>query len=97
MENDYISIAELEKWLMYNTASLDTDADKECFVERIREDIPAADVCPVKRGEWETALLDHEAFGVRPKVLYCSECHTLIAYKTNFCPNCGADMTGGAD
>lgn len=47
-----------------------------------------------KMGKWKTALLDHEAFGVRPKVLYCSECNQCIAYPTRYCPNCGADMRG---
>lgn len=47
-----------------------------------------------KKGKWKTALLDHEAFGVRPKVLYCSECNQCIAYPTRYCPNCGADMRG---
>ena len=48
-------------------------------------------------GEWKTAMLDHESFGVRPKVLYCSECNLCIAYPTKFCPSCGAKMKGGAD
>lgn len=25
----------------------------------------------------------------------CSECHSERAYKTNFCPDCGAHMKGG--
>ena len=50
-----------------------------------------------KRGKWKTAYLDHESMGVRPKVLYCSECNQCIAYPTNFCPNCGADMRGEQD
>ena len=48
-----------------------------------------------KTGKWKTAYLDHEAMGIRPKVLYCSECNQCIAYPTNFCPNCGAKMEGG--
>lgn len=43
-------------------------------------------------GEWETAYLDHVSFGVRPKVIYCSECQMVVNHKENFCPNCGADM-----
>lgn len=45
-----------------------------------------------KTGRWKTAMLDHESFGVRPKVLYCSECHRCVAYSTKYCPNCGAWM-----
>lgn len=48
-------------------------------------------------GKWMTSYLDHEVMGVRPKILYCSECNQCIAYPTNFCPNCGADMRGEPD
>lgn len=47
-----------------------------------------------KTGKWMTSYLDHEAMGVRPKILYCSGCCHCIAYPTNYCPNCGADMRG---
>ena len=47
-----------------------------------------------KKGKWKTAYLDHESMGNRPKILYCSKCNQCIAYPTNFCPNCGADMRG---
>lgn len=50
-----------------------------------------------KRGKWETAYLDHVSMGIRPKVLYCSECNQCIAYPTNYCPNCGTDMRGEKD
>lgn len=59
--------------------------------------IPAADVRENVHGEWKTAMLDHEAFGVRPKVIYCSSCCQATAYKTKFCPNCGARMDGGKE
>ena len=47
-----------------------------------------------KRGTWKAAYLDHEAFGERPRIFYCSECNQCIAYPVNFCPSCGADMRG---
>jgi hypothetical protein len=47
-----------------------------------------------RKGEWRTAFLDHEAIGMRPKVLYCSECSQCVAYPTKYCPNCGAFMDG---
>ena len=56
-----------------------------CMVVDI-EDIPAADVRPVRRGKW----VDHP----RWKWIYaeCSECEVVSDVKSNFCPNCGADM-----
>lgn len=47
-----------------------------------------------KKGKWKRAYLDHEAMGERPSILYCSICNQCIAYPTNYCPNCGADMRG---
>jgi len=52
------------------------------------QDIPAADVRPVVRGEWEYISF---------MTVKCSNCketfHELEG--DNFCPNCGADMRGG--
>lgn len=46
---------------------------------------PTADVVEVKHGEW---LEDSGNIA-------CSECHTIWLYRrTDFCPNCGADMRG---
>lgn len=59
---------------------------------------PAADVAPVRHGRWLTT----DAY---PHHLYCSVCYKTYAKNakwvneldlpTNFCPNCGAQMTGG--
>ena len=42
-------------------------------------------------GEWKTACLDHAYFGVRPKVIYCSNCNSVVSHKANFCEECGSD------
>ena len=47
-----------------------------------------------KKGKWKKAYLEHESFGVRPAVVYCSECHLTGYWEPNFCPNCGASMKG---
>jgi rubrerythrin len=44
------------------------------------------------RGRWKRTYLDHEAMGERPSIFYCSACNQCIAYPTNYCPSCGADM-----
>ena len=66
----------------YNTPDINLSCEK--FETAIFK-IPAADVVPVRHGQW---LLDGS----------CSEClaNPLTTHK-NYCPNCGAKMDGGAD
>ena len=56
------------------------------------EKSPTVDAMPVKRGEWRKTYLDHEAFGERPSIFYCSACCACSNVKTNYCPHCGARM-----
>ena len=56
---------------------------------QIVEDFHAADVRPVVRGRW--IWQDAPCFG-NPYGSYKCECGCLMPHKTNFCPNCGADM-----
>ena len=56
--------------------------------------IPAADVRPVVWGRW--IWQDAPCFG-NPYGSYKCECGCLMPHKTNFCPNCGAQMIGGDD
>lgn len=48
--------------------------------------IPAADVRPNVTGRW----IDHQMG--RWVYAKCSECETVHDVRSNFCPNCGADM-----
>ena len=65
-------------------------------VEEIINDVHAADVRPVARSKFELVkdLDDGSAWK-------CSNCNLYYLGDTppkmNFCPICGADMTGGAD
>ena len=84
----------------------DTDIPHECFdvyedgekycrgivfsISDVR--LPAADVAPVKHGRWiifEIWCGD----GKERKYYRCSECYKANAIRSNFCPNCGADMS----
>ena len=67
--------------------------DKACIIGLITEQQSVERKC----GKWMKAMLDHEAFGVRPTAYYCSECHQIIAFRTFYCPNCGADMRGDSE
>ena len=66
-------------------------------IGEILDNVPAADVVPVRHGKWETAFLAHEYLGCRPYAHYCSVCHQIIAFRTFYCPNCGARMDGDGE
>ena len=70
----------------------------------ILDNMPAADVAPVRHGIWEEVDWvdpDGHGFGtVRiPKAgLRCSQCSNVfkkeLLWKDNYCPNCGSLMNG---
>lgn len=58
------------------------------------EDAPAADAAPVVHGRWVT----HYRSGTPVAEGYVSTCCDMWNNrKSNYCPNCGAKMDGGAD
>lgn len=59
-------------------------------VEERIELLPTADVQPVKRGKW--IYSETPEFGNPYGSYICSECNHRVAYKENYCPNCGARM-----
>lgn len=63
------------------------------FVRDI-EAIPAADVVDARPGRWVYKPLWQ---GADAKYVECSECHKPAWWATDYCPNCGAKMDGGAD
>lgn len=74
-------------------------------IEMVANDVPAADVAPVRHGRWipievETGI---EAFGFKEYTMVgfiCSVCSGGIDVSEEYfayCPHCGAKMDGGAD
>lgn len=63
--------------------------------------IPNADIQPVKRGRWIDIYEWAEMHDSRPSGMctyyWCSECEKEQEKKSDFCPNCGARMDGGAE
>lgn len=43
-----------------------------------------------KKGKWRVVSRQADSF----TAYRCSECNELVYARTNFCPNCGADMRG---
>lgn len=66
--------------------------DEECDCELIvlLYDYPAADVAPVKHGEWEEI---RDAYRQLEGCM-CKKCGRETKAKENYCPNCGAKMDG---
>lgn len=63
------------------------------------EDISPADVRPVVRGKWIDEDLYKQTMSGKTYdgFTYCSDCKRSFSfgYRSRFCPNCGADMSGG--
>ncbi len=57
-------------------------------INEVLNSIPAADVRPVVKAEW----LPFGKRGIYGMMYACSFCHAKYDGKTNFCPNCGAEM-----
>lgn len=53
--------------------------------------IPAADVVSVVHGRWLYVDTDTDQF------FLCNRCKKKEYRESNYCPNCGAKMDGGAD
>ena len=68
---------------------IETDRDEIQWLKKCVNDLSAADVRPVVRGEWIWTVDDDEYLGEYWKCNLCGE-HSYIGY--NFCPNCGVDM-----
>lgn len=89
--DEYIEREAVIELARRNKAVCSCDADIVDVIE-IVNDVPTADVKPVKHGKWK-----HFGSGLNMP-LYCSRCEkTFPEYfkKFDFCPNCGARMDGG--
>lgn len=69
-------------------------ATKAVEFDKALREIPSAEP---KKGKWKRYYIDRGEFGERPSIFYCSACHACSIVKTDFCPNCGADMRGESD
>lgn len=95
--NDYISRQAVIQ-LALDGKIISTDMEK-CVRDFINE-LPAADVQPIKRGRWFLRGGNWCCSACNRKTLLTLEsnvggCKEYGTVKTDYCPNCGADMRGG--
>ena len=82
----------------YTLIANDADSCKADYLREIIESVPAADVVPVVHGRWDESK-EHFYLnnGCKEWInFYCSECDAPNNSPTDYCPNCGAKMDGGA-
>ena len=58
---------------------------------KILNQFPAADVAPVRHGRWLCVDTETEQF------FLCNRCKKKEYWESNYCPNCGCRMDGGAE
>lgn len=102
-EGCYTYHYELKDWDLFQCKELDKgkpwDGHTSKDVRRLLS-IPAADVAPVRHGKWLT--WEEQFPGSTPKKqsgfgVFCDKCHSHADNRTDYCPNCGAKMDGGAN
>ena len=74
----------------YDTPDIDLSGEK--FEAAILK-IPAADVAPVRHGEWQIVVGSN---GKEYMVCTCCRVRQDLTGVFTYCPNCGAMMDGGA-
>ena len=79
----------------------ETQKDRRVWARAISllHDVPTADVAPVVHGRWDNIPNTYMSVISKDRAYHgnattCSLCHEVNpnAYKTNYCPNCGAKM-----
>ena len=61
---------------------------------KLIDEIPSADVAPVRHGKWEIVVGSN---GKEYMVCTCCRVSQDLTGVFTYCPNCGAKMDGGAD
>ena len=106
---EYIEREALEKTMNERlTYLLDKNGPYDYFTDGYDEAVStveeflSADVAPVVHGRWDNIpntymLVARKDGSYSGNATTCSVCHEVNpnAYKTNYCPNCGAKMDGG--
>lgn len=79
----------------YTAIADDADSCKADYLREIIESVPAADVAAVVHGRWGTGRFNLETGNYEEQ---CTRCRNFSKeYGKPYCPNCGAEMDGGAE
>lgn len=70
-------------------------ADGMAYVLALLDNLPTADIEPVRHGKWLKAANDG-VWSFTDAYAECDQCHkvTFNGWNMNFCPNCGTRMDG---
>lgn len=92
---EYIERKALDKALTA-AAAHDKDKNRRTWAKAIciLHDLPAADVAPVRHGDWEIVLGSN---GNEYMVCTCCRVSQDLTGVFTYCPNCGARMDGDDD
>ena len=92
---EYIEWKALDKALTA-AAAHDKDKNRRTWAKAIciLHDLPAADVAPVRHGDWEIVLGSN---GNEYMVCTCCRVSKDLTGVFTYCPNCGARMDGDSD
>lgn len=109
MENDkLVRLSDVERWILTESACIDTPADRDAVVERMRYSIPAVGAVEKRHGAWVVSSTEHtfsDGTKARWNIWKCSRCPYVRTAgweyttegqkpKARFCENCGARMDG---
>ena len=92
---EYIERKVMDKALTA-AAAHDKDKNRRTWAKAIcvLHDLPAADVAPVRHGDWEIVLGSN---GNEYMVCTCCRVSQDLTGVFTYCPNCGARMDGDSD
>jgi hypothetical protein len=92
-----VLLAQLRAMESYNASPMYRRGYDDCVATVLNA--PTADVAPVVHGRWDESK-EHFYLnnGCKEWInFYCSECDAPNNSPTDYCPNCGAKMDGGAE
>lgn len=92
LKESYDRLREIYYGLTYDEDKQICAGQLTTFTEAILrvKEAPAADVAPVQHGRWLCVDTDTEQF------FLCNRCKKKEYWESNYCPNCGCRMDGGA-